>query len=112
MVAYYGKLKTLWDELANYQQIPRFTCGGCKCDIGSKMEKQREEEKVHQFLMGLDDALYGTVRSNLLATDPLPSLNRVYSTMVQEERVRTISRGKEEHGEVVGFSVQTHTRGR
>jgi hypothetical protein len=112
MVAYYGKLKTLWDELANYQQIPRFTCGGCKCDIGSKMEKQREEEKVHQFLMGLDDALYGTVRSNLLATDQLPSLNRVYATMVQEERVRTISRGKEEHGEVVGFSVQTHTRGR
>ncbi|GAU43467.1 hypothetical protein TSUD_141050 [Trifolium subterraneum] len=112
MVAYYGMLKTLWDELTNYQQIPRCTCGGCKCDIGSKMEKQREEEKVHQFLMGLDDALYGTVRSNLLATDPLPSLNRVYATMVQEERVRVISKGKEERGEVVGFSAQTHTRGR
>ena len=39
MVTYYGKLKSLWDELANYQQIPLCTCGGCKCDIGSKLEK-------------------------------------------------------------------------
>lgn len=73
-VIYYGKLKSLWDELVNYQQIPLCTCGGCKCDIGIKLEKQREEEKVHQFLMGLD----GT-------------LNRVYATLVQEERVRAIS---------------------
>ncbi|KAJ1419097.1 Retrotransposon gag domain [Sesbania bispinosa] len=42
MVAYYGKLKTLWDELANYKQIPRCSCGGCKCDIASKLEKRRE----------------------------------------------------------------------
>lgn len=110
MVTYYGKLKSLWDELANYQQIPLCTYGGCKCDVGIKMEKQREEEKVHQFLMGLDDVLYGTVRSNLLATDPLPTLNRVYATLVQEERVRTISRGKEERGEVVGFSAQARGR--
>ncbi|MCH83154.1 hypothetical protein A2U01_0003969, partial [Trifolium medium] len=110
MVAYYGKLKTLWDELANYQQIPICTCGECKCDIGKKLEKQREEEKVHQFLMGLDDALYGSVRSNLLATDPLPNLNRVYSTLVQEERVRSISRGKEER-DVVGFAIQARARG-
>ncbi|KAJ1399233.1 Retrotransposon gag domain [Sesbania bispinosa] len=59
MVAYYGKLKTLWDELANYEQIPRCSCGGCKCDIASKLEKRREEERVHQFLMGLDDVSYG-----------------------------------------------------
>jgi hypothetical protein len=27
MVAYYGKLKTMWDELANYQRTPYCTCG-------------------------------------------------------------------------------------
>ena len=82
MAAYYGKLKTLWDELADCEQIPTCECGGYKCSIASKLEKRREEEKVHQFLMGLDDAIYGTVRSNLLANDPLPSLNRVYSAMI------------------------------
>ncbi|WVZ19084.1 hypothetical protein V8G54_006406 [Vigna mungo] len=90
MVAYYGKLKILWDELANYE----------------------EEEKVHQFLMGLNDKGYGTTRSNVLVTDPLPSLNRVYATMVQEERVRTITRSKEERGMIVGMAVQTETKGK
>ncbi|PNX59793.1 hypothetical protein L195_g051599, partial [Trifolium pratense] len=60
---------------------------GCACDVKGRLEKQREEEKVHQFLMGLDD----TVRSNLLAIDQLPKLNRVYATLVQEERVRAVS---------------------
>lgn len=60
MVAYNGKLEILWDELANYQQIPQSKCGGCKCNIVTKLEKWREDEKVHQFFMGLDDESYGT----------------------------------------------------
>ncbi|GAU51477.1 hypothetical protein TSUD_413660 [Trifolium subterraneum] len=112
MVNYYGKLKALWDELANYQQIPICNCGGCKCDIKEKLEKQREEEKVHQFLMGLDDVLYGTVRSNLLATDLLPSMNKMYATLIQEERVKSMTRTKDERGEIVGLAVQTRGRAR
>ncbi|PNX75889.1 hypothetical protein L195_g031833, partial [Trifolium pratense] len=110
VVTYYGKLKLLWDDLANYDQIPVCSCGRCKCDISSKLEKRREEERVHQFLMGLDDAIYGTVRSNLLATDPLPNLNRVYSTMIQEERVKTMTRTTEERREVMSLAVQTNGR--
>ncbi|KAJ1386322.1 Retrotransposon gag domain [Sesbania bispinosa] len=110
MVSYYGKLKTLWDELTNYEQIPRCLCGGCKCDIASKLEKRREEERVNQFLMGLDDVKYGTVHSNILETDPLPSINRVYSTLVQEERMKKITRAKEEWGEIMGLVVQTGQR--
>jgi len=68
---------------------------------------------VHQFFMGLDDVVYGTVRSNLLAANPLPSLNRIYSTMIQEDRVRTITRAKEERGKVMGLVVQVvKNRGR
>ncbi|CAJ2634039.1 unnamed protein product [Trifolium pratense] len=112
MVNYFGKLKALWDELGNYQQIPTCTCEGCKCNIRAKLEKQKEEEKVHQFLMGLDDVLYGTTRSSLLATDPLPPLNRVYATLVQEQRVKAVSRSKEERTEIVGLAVQTSGRAR
>ncbi|XP_068466567.1 uncharacterized protein [Phaseolus vulgaris] len=72
VATYFGKLKVLWDEFANSDKIPSCTCGGCKCGIGAQLEKRREEEKVHQLLMGLDDASYGTVRSNILASDPLP----------------------------------------
>jgi hypothetical protein len=74
------------------------------------MEKRKEEERSHMFLMGLNDELYGTVRSNLLATDPMPSLNKMYSILVQEERMRIITRGKEEKSEVMALSVQANTR--
>ncbi|KAK3042287.1 hypothetical protein RJ639_001882 [Escallonia herrerae] len=47
------------------------------------------------------------MRSNLLAQDPLPNLNRVYSTQIQEERVKTIARGKEERGEAMAFAAQS-----
>ncbi|KAK3008446.1 hypothetical protein RJ639_014444 [Escallonia herrerae] len=84
------------------------TCkyGKCTCDLRSVLEKKREEEKVHQFLMGFDETIYGTVRSNLLTQDPLPNLNRVYSTLIQEERVKTIAHEKEERGEAMAFAVQ------
>ncbi|XP_068466252.1 uncharacterized protein [Phaseolus vulgaris] len=109
MVAtYFGKLKVLWDELANSDKIPSCTCGGCKCGIGAQLEKRREEEKVHQLLMGLDDASYGTVRSNILALDPLSSLNRVYAILVQEERVRMMAKSTEERGLVVGLAMQAN----
>lgn len=81
--------------MANYEEIPQCKCGRCKCNIVTKLEKRRKEEKVHQFLMGLDDESYKTTQSNVLATNPLLSLNRVYATMVQEERVRTITKSEE-----------------
>jgi hypothetical protein len=108
IVTYYGKLKKLWEELANYDQIPACKCGRCKCNLSSVLQKKREEEKIHQFLMGLDDALYGTVRSNLLAQDPLPTLNKVYATLIQEERLRTVTRTAEDRGEVMAFAVQSN----
>lgn len=106
IVTYFGKLKKFWEELANFEQMPTSKCGLCTCNLGAALEKKHEEEKVHQFLMGLDETLYGAVRSNLLTQDPLPNLNRIYSTLVQEERVKIISHGKEELGEVMSFAVQ------
>jgi hypothetical protein len=46
------------------------------------LSKERQDERVHQFLMGLDDDLYGMLRSSIIAQDPLPSLNRVYALVV------------------------------
>ena len=69
------------------------------------MEKKQEEERVHQFLMGLDEDGYGTVRSNILSTEPLPNLNRVYVMILQQERVWTMTRTKEERGSPMSFAV-------
>jgi len=53
---YFANLKALWDELCNYQVI-----GKCTCGAGRDISKHLEDEKIHQFLMGLDSDLYGTV---------------------------------------------------
>jgi len=51
--------------------------------------------------MGLDDTIYGTIRSNILAHDPLSNLNKVCLILIQEEQVQTMTCGKEDKGEVM-----------
>jgi Retrotransposon gag protein len=101
VVAYFTRLKSMWDELSNYSRIPVCKCGGCTCNVSIELVKEREDEKTHQFLMGLDDSIFGTVRSNMLSMDSLPNLNKVYSMVVQEERHRAVAREKGERNEAV-----------
>ncbi|GKE03543.1 retrovirus-related pol polyprotein from transposon TNT 1-94 [Tanacetum coccineum] len=50
---YFGRLKKLWDELANYERLPVCKCSGCKCNITKELVKRQEEEHVHQFVLWL-----------------------------------------------------------
>ena len=112
IVGYYGKLKALWEELAMYEPLLSCTCTECKCEISKKLQKRHEEDRVHRFLMGLDDIIYGTARSNILACDPLPSLNRAYLIMMQEERGRTMARAVDERRDVIVLVAHTPYRGK
>jgi len=47
--------------------------------------KYKDLEYVICFLKGLND-LYGTVKTRILLMDPLPSINRVFSLVLQQER--------------------------
>ncbi|KAG8644263.1 hypothetical protein MANES_11G111801v8 [Manihot esculenta] len=71
IVLYFGKLKILWDEINNYDQILVCAGAGYKCNLTIEMKRKREEERVHQFLIGLDEEGYGTMQSHILSTDPL-----------------------------------------
>ena len=42
-----------------------------------------------QFLMGLNDS-YSQINGQLLLMEPLPSINKVYSLLIQEERHRNV----------------------
>lgn len=59
VVTSYGRLKLMWDELVNYEPTPTCQCGGCRYNMYAALEKKWDEKKVHQFLMGLHDAVYG-----------------------------------------------------
>ncbi|CAH9073979.1 unnamed protein product [Cuscuta epithymum] len=67
---YYGKLKTLWDDLNKLEPIPTCKCSGCTCNLNAQLEKRRESEQFHQFLMGLSPELFAPIRSQLLTQTP------------------------------------------
>ena len=105
VAAYYAKIKGMWDELNQYIEIPECTCGAAQAIV-----KSREDEKAHQFLMGLDDTTFGTVRSSILALDPLPTLGKIYAMVTQEERHRSMARGAD-RAEITVFAAKTEKPG-
>lgn len=82
---YYSKLKTLLDELMNYESIPSCTCGGMKTVI-----QNQQRDWVLKFLMGLNDS-YREIKAQILLIKPFPSLNEIYSLVQQEEKRQEIS---------------------
>nr|XP_016434325.1 PREDICTED: uncharacterized protein LOC107760738 [Nicotiana tabacum] len=83
IASYFNKLKKLWDEL-------RFMCTNhantCVCAAKPGLQKEEEENRLHQFLMGLNETYVG-VRSNLLMMQPPPSLDTAYSILLQALRI-------------------------
>ena len=71
VVAYYTKLKKLWDELGSYNDVI------CTCGANNK------RHKLMQFLMGLNES-YSVVRGQLLLMNPLPDVSHAYSSIIQE----------------------------
>ncbi|KAL5818430.1 hypothetical protein ACOSQ4_022272 [Xanthoceras sorbifolium] len=83
-ISYFTKLKTLWDELGSYNSIPDCSCGSSKA-----IQEYQQQEQVYQFLMGLNES-YSSIRSQILAMDSLPSLGKIYSLLLQEEKQREL----------------------
>ncbi|XP_074299960.1 uncharacterized protein LOC141631152 [Silene latifolia] len=91
VTTYYGKLKSIWDSLAVHEPPFSCKCNKCECDIGKAAIQRLDNEKLHQFFMGLDTTLYGNIRSQQFQLDPLPTLNGAYNIVLQEERLRSES---------------------
>ena len=72
---FYTALKTLWEELDNYRPFVTCSCEAKKC---------HQQDFVIRFLKGLDECFF-VVRSQILFMDPLPTVNRVFSMVVQHE---------------------------
>lgn len=66
VVDYYIWLNCLWDKLDDYSEIP-----DCTCAAATKYAKEKETEKIHQFLMDLKNETFGTVCSQILSMEPL-----------------------------------------
>ncbi|XP_074266507.1 uncharacterized protein LOC141589782 [Silene latifolia] len=107
VTTYFGNLKVLWDAIANYEPPFACKCGRCTCNIDKDALARQDSERLHTFLMGLDRSIYGNLRSQLLSLDTLPTLNRAFQLVLQEERLRVgDTSSKEEPSEVMAFAVR------
>ncbi|KAL5575080.1 hypothetical protein UlMin_016779 [Ulmus minor] len=82
--AYFTKLKIFWDELRDFRPTPVCNCGGMKSLID-----YQHEDYVLQFLMGLNES-FNQIKAQILMSDPLPPINKVFSLVIQEERQRSM----------------------
>lgn len=89
MSSYYTKFKIIWDELVDYKTIPSCSCGVCTCGSMASQAEYQEEECTMNFLMGLSDS-FSSIRGHILLMQPLPSLNNVFSLVIQEEKQRRV----------------------
>ncbi|XP_062103789.1 uncharacterized protein LOC133814900 [Humulus lupulus] len=84
VTSYFTRLKSLWDELKEFQPNTTCTCGAMKTLLDYYNQNQ-----VLQFLTGLNES-YSSVRAQILLNKPIPTLSRVFAMNVQEERQRTL----------------------
>ena len=81
---FFTQLKVLWDQLQNNSPSPSCSCGKCTCNVNKRLIDLQSRESVMKFLMGINDS-FSQVRTHILFMDHFPSLNKVYSLLIQEE---------------------------
>lgn len=84
ITSYFTRFKKACDELFILQALPVCTCG-----VAKEIQKKQEDQRLVQFLMGLNDS-YTIARGNILMISPLPTIAQVYSLLLQEEKQREI----------------------
>ncbi|KAL2902329.1 Mediator of RNA polymerase II transcription subunit 17, partial [Bienertia sinuspersici] len=106
---YYTTMKSLWDELDAMSNLPPITVMTPEVQaFVNALNKQREEERLFQFLNGLDDD-YGSERSHILMFSPLPSVEEACARFVQEEAQRELlkeDKSEIETGAMMGKKVE------
>ncbi|XP_009785919.1 uncharacterized protein LOC107790181 [Nicotiana tabacum] len=107
---YFTNMRELWDEL---DALNTFSACVCECDCGAnaKSIKAHQDERLLQFLMGLNETFIG-VRSNILLSSPLLSIGQAYSLVIQDEKQREIHVVPAYPGESGSFMVTNQAAGK
>ncbi|XP_009768220.1 uncharacterized protein LOC107810325 isoform X2 [Nicotiana tabacum] len=85
---YFTRIKRLWDEMESLDADSYCVCE-CTCGDKHKMIKREQNQKLMQFLMGLNEA-YSNARGNILMMESLPDISKAYSLIIQDEKQRGI----------------------
>lgn len=76
---YFSRIRQLWVEFVRLALIP-----GCYCEKSRDFFNFMSQQKFLQFLMGLNHS-YKQARGQIMTMDPLPSVNKAYSMLIERE---------------------------
>lgn len=77
---------------------------GCTCDKGKRLNESKDKERLYEFLMGLDSE-YSTIKTQILAMKPIPSLGVAYHLVTEDERQQTITVAKKHTNKTANFQA-------
>ena len=106
IASYSNKVNRLWGEFTSVNASPRCTCCKCECEINVRLHNYFQDQKLIQFLMGLNES-YTQVRGNILMINPTPSLSQICSLLIQEECQRQVKTSAQFQGEGASFNAST-----
>ncbi|GKU85528.1 hypothetical protein SLEP1_g194 [Rubroshorea leprosula] len=72
------------DELTIYNPHP-----ACTCEVAMEISTLDEQNRLMQFLIGLNES-YSNLRRQILLMNPLPNVSKALSLVLQDERQRSI----------------------
>uniref|UniRef100_A0A7C9DJJ1 Retrotransposon Copia-like N-terminal domain-containing protein n=1 Tax=Opuntia streptacantha TaxID=393608 RepID=A0A7C9DJJ1_OPUST len=101
---FFNKARKAWDEFAAVGATPRCSCSKCECQINARLQNYDQEQRIIQFLMGLNES-YTAVRGNILMMTPFPNLSQVYSLLIQEEKQRQVKSKYDFQSDGASFST-------
>ncbi|XP_019261605.1 PREDICTED: uncharacterized protein LOC109239486 [Nicotiana attenuata] len=106
VASYFNKLKRLWDELVTMRKN-HGNC--CACAAKPGIQRDEEEDKLHELLMGLNEVYVG-VRSNLLMMQPPPLLDSAYNILLQDESQRQVQFNPQLTPESASFNANVNVK--
>lgn len=104
IIEYFNKLSKLWDELSCIVPVV-----ACDCDIGKIVAQDNLDDRVVQFLMGLNET-YDSVVNQIMLMKPLPSIDNVYSMLLTAESQRDVNSNTTEKFDNSAMVARSYTK--
>lgn len=105
VLAYYTKLRGIWEENQSISPAPK-----CTCTAAKHIVENREKEQLYEFLMGLDEA-FNIVKAQILTKKSTPSLSAAYHLVSEDEKRREIAiAAHPNNNEAETFQVQNRNK--
>ncbi|XP_071699403.1 uncharacterized protein [Rutidosis leptorrhynchoides] len=100
----FNKKNASRDEIQSVSPLPSCSCNNCTCNVSKSIASTRDKDRLYDFLMGLNEE-YNTVRTQILSSNPIPTVGAAFHLVNQDEQQRIIGNSCSNSSEVSAFQT-------